>query len=63
MVARYNKELLPVIIPMRPYLDEKYDKKMAEKVIKNYNIRGFKFRDLTTQLLFEKYLTLLKPKG
>lgn len=63
VVARYNKEKLPVAIPMRPYLDEKYDKKRADAILKCYNIRGFRFKDLTTQLYFQKLLALLKPKG
>jgi hypothetical protein len=63
IIARWNKEKLGHSVPMRPYLDDRYDKKAAETIIRTYNIRGFKFKDLTTQLYFEKLLALLKPKG
>lgn len=63
IVSRWNKEKLPRVIPMRPYLDARYDKKSADNIIRIYNSRGFRFKDLTTQLYFEKLLSLLKPNG
>lgn len=63
VIARYNKEQLNAVVAMRPSLDEKYDKRRLNLIIQAYNMRGYKYKNLTTQLIFEKMIKILKPKG
>lgn len=62
VIARYNKEQCGVIA-MRPRLDHIYSKRQANTVIETFNHRGYKFKDISTQLAFENEIALLKPNG
>ena len=62
VITKYNKEKV-VAVAMRPRLDEKYIKGRAEAIITGFNLRNYKFRDISTQLMFENEIALLKPKG
>lgn len=63
VVKRWNKEKLPVVVAMRPRLDEAYYKKRTETVITAFNNRSFRFTEISTQIVFENEIALLKPKG
>ena len=60
IIAQYNKETLPTIIPMRPYVNEVFSPDARDSVILRYDARAFQFRDMITQKKFEKNLTLLR---
>lgn len=62
VIAQYNNEKV-FAIPMRPRLDEKYTKKQVETILKIYNAKGFRFKDISTKLKFENELAILKPNG
>lgn len=63
VVKRWNKEKLPVVVAMRPRLDEAYFKKRVESVIAAFNNRSFRYTEISTQIVFENEIALLKPKG
>ena len=63
VVCKYNGEQLKSVIAMRPRLDERYDKKLVNLVINSFNMRGYQYKDLSTQIMFENEIALLKPKG
>ena len=60
IIAPYNKEQLPLIIAMRPYIDEVFDPKARDSVIGRYDARCFEYRDLITQKRFEAQLSILR---
>ena len=63
VIKPWNGEKLPVVVAMRPRLDEVYMKKRAEAVITAFNNRSFRFTEISTQIVFENEIALLKPKG
>lgn len=59
IICDYNKENKPVIA-MRRYLDELYDRELANSVIERFDVRAFKFTTLATFKKFQKQLKLIK---
>lgn len=62
VICKYNKEKKPVIA-MRPYLDEMFIPDQQKNIIAMFDTRCFQFRNLITFKLFQKQLTLLKPRS
>ena len=60
-VAKYNGEQKPVI-SMRPYLDEIFNVKARDEIVKQFDYRGFTYRDLITFKQFQKFVELVKPR-
>lgn len=60
VVSAYNKEQLPLVIAMRPYIDEVFDPQARDSVIGRYDARAFEYRDLITQKRFEAQLSMLR---
>ena len=61
IVAKYNGEKKP-IIPMRPYLDELYNKQVVNDIINQFDTRCFHFRNMITFKQFQSNLELLRPQ-
>ena len=59
IICDYNKENKPVIA-MRRYLDELYDRDLANSIIERFDVRAFKFTTLATFKKFQKQLKLIK---
>lgn len=62
LIAPYNGEKKPAVA-MRPYLDEVYNTDRVKNVIKLFDTRCFKFRNLITFKKFQSELELLKPRS
>ena len=62
LIARWNKETLNNVISMRKYNDEMFNLESQNNVIKLFDMRAFKFRDLMTFKTFQKNLEILKPQ-
>lgn len=60
IISDYNNEEKQVIA-MRRYLDELYDRNMANAVIEQFDVRAYKFTTLATFKKFQKQMKLLKP--
>ena len=63
IVCKYKGEKIKSVVAMRPRLDEIYDKKLMNNIMMIFNMRRFKYQDLSTQIMFENEIALLKPKG
>lgn len=63
VITQYNKEKLNNVIAMRGFKDEIFNPMARDDVYASYHARGYLFRNLITQKLFEKYLESLRPKG
>ena len=63
IIARFNGETTNRVIAMRPYLNCRFDQELRDLVFKQFNAQSYLFRDLTTQILFQKHLMLLKPRS
>lgn len=61
VIHKYNKEKLSCVLPMRPYLDERFSEEAKNQVIENFNMRIYKYKDLITFKQFQQALSLLKP--
>ena len=61
VIKPYNNEKV-VQVPMRPYLDLTYNLERVNNIIQLFDCRQFLFRNLVTQKLFKKQLSLLKPR-
>lgn len=60
IIKKYNNENVSNRIPMRKYLDEVFNPMLVDNVYDMYNARAFKYKDLSTQILFQCQLELLK---
>lgn len=60
IIHQYNGENKP-IIAMRRYLDEVYDRELAESIVERFDARVFKFTTLAGFKRFQKQMRLLKP--
>lgn len=60
IIHQYNGENKPAIA-MRRYLDEVYDRELAETVVERFDARAFKFTTLAGFKRFQKQIRLLKP--
>ena len=47
---------------MRPYLDEVFVVEQRDNVIKQFDYRGYMFRNLITFKQFQKEIELIKPR-
>ena len=61
VIHRWNKENLSCVLPMRPYLDERYTEEGKNAIIEGFNMRVYKFKDLITFKQFQQAISLLKP--
>jgi hypothetical protein len=61
IIQKYHGEKCRVIA-MRPYLDVLFNSEQRDNVIALYDTRCYRFHDLVTQKLFQKELTILKPR-
>lgn len=61
IIHRWNKENCHLVLPMRPYLDEKYTEEAKNIIIENFNLRVYTFKDLITFKQFQQAVSLLKP--
>ncbi len=59
VIKRYNKENVSAV-PMRKFLDEIFNDDLVAQVKIMFDSRYFLFRDLITQKMFKKELTILK---
>ncbi len=60
-IRKYNKEQKPAIA-MRPYIDEIFDIKSRDNIIQMFDYRSLKYKDLITFKMFQKHISLLKPR-
>ena len=60
IISDYNRENKPAIA-MRRYLDDLYDRDLANSVVERFDVRAFKFTTLATFKKFQKQLKLIKP--
>ena len=60
IISDYNRENKPTIA-MRRYLDDLYDRDLANSVVERFDVRAFKFTTLATFKKFQKQLKLIKP--
>lgn len=56
IIARYNGETTNNIIAMKPYLNCAFKQELRDLVFQQFNAQCYLFRDLTTQVLFQKNL-------
>lgn len=61
VIHRWNKENCHVVIPMKPYLDERYSDEAKNTVIEAFNLRVYTYKDLITFKQFQQAVSLLKP--
>jgi len=61
VIAPYNNEHKSAIY-MRPYIDGFYDKNVAQEIINTFDARGYHYKNLVTFKLFQKEISLLKPR-
>ena len=61
IISQYNNEKV-YAVPMRPYLDELYNLQRVNNIITQFDTRSFLYRNLITFKLFQKELSLLKPR-
>lgn len=61
IIAQYNGEKVRAI-PMRPYLDEVFIAESRDNLIKAFDSRSLKFKNLMCFKRFQKELELLKPR-
>ena len=60
IISDYNNENKQVIA-MRRYLDEVYDRDLANSVVEQFDVRAYRFTTLATFKKFQKQLKLIKP--
>lgn len=61
VIANYKGEHKPVIA-MKPYLDEVFNVELRDNVIRNFDYRGYEYKNLITFKLFQKNIELIKPR-
>lgn len=61
VIHKWNKEKCHLIMPMRPYLDEKYTEEGKAIIIENFMLRVYTYKDLITFKRFQQAISLLKP--
>ena len=61
IIHKWNKENLSCVLPMRPYLDERYTEEGKNAIIEGFNMRIYTFKDLITFKQFQQAISLLKP--
>lgn len=61
VIAKWNREKVAVIA-MRPYMDTEFIQEKRDAVIQAFDLRGFRFKDMNTQIWFKRELELLKPR-
>lgn len=61
IIHKWNKENISLVLPMRPYLDERYQEEAKNNIIEGFNMRVYTFKDLITFKQFQQALSLLKP--
>lgn len=52
IIARFNGETVKNIVAMRPYIDSVFEPKLRDMVFAQFNAQCYRYRDLTTQILF-----------
>lgn len=62
VITKWNKENKPALA-MKPYLDEIFNAKIRDQIIINFDSRAYKYKDLITFKTFQKYISILKPRG
>jgi hypothetical protein len=62
VISKWNKENKPALA-MKPYLDEVFNAKIRDQIIINFDSRAYKYKDLITFKTFQKYISILKPRG
>ena len=62
VITQWNKENKPALA-MKPYLDEIFNAKIRDQIILNFDCRAYKYKDLITFKTFQKYISILKPRG
>lgn len=62
VISKWNKENKPALA-MKPYLDEIFNAKIRDQIIINFDSRAYKYKDLITFKTFQKYISILKPRG
>ena len=62
VISKWNKENKPALA-MKPYLDEIFNAKIRDQIILNFDCRAYKYKDLITFKTFQKYISILKPRG
>ena len=60
-IKRYCNEKCRALA-MRPYIDEMFNAQLRDTIIQQFDTRSFLYKDLITFKLFQKHLTLLKPR-
>ena len=60
IISDYNGEQ-KIIIPMRRYLDEVYNRENANNIVEQFDARAYKFTTLACFKKFQKQMRLLKP--
>ena len=61
VIHKWNKENLSLVLPMRPYLDERFTEEGKNAIIEGFNMRIYTFKDLITFKQFQQAISLLKP--
>lgn len=61
IISKYNGEQC-FVIPMRPYLDERFQTEAMNNIILRFDSRSFTYRDLITFKQFQKQIQLLRPR-
>lgn len=61
VISQYHNEKVRAI-PMKPYLDELFNVEERNTIIDVFDNRGFRYKNLISFKLFQKYLELLRPK-
>lgn len=62
VIALYYKENLKNKIAMRPYLDERFNNKTRDDIIKIFDARGFRYKNLITFKMFQSCIRYIKPR-
>lgn len=62
IIAVWNKERCKRTIAMRPYEGLFYDQVLRDKIIQQYDYKGFFFHNLISQKRFQKNLQIIKPR-
>lgn len=62
IIAPYNNETVNNIIPMKRYLDEVFTSEAQQSIIDMWDVRSFKFINLSVLKRFQKQMKLLKKQ-
>jgi hypothetical protein len=62
VITKYRGEKIKSTIAMRPYQDELFDEKLRNKIIEVFDKRSYFYGNLITFKLFQREISLLKPR-